>query len=377
MAKATAHLEAARQQSADAIEPRLLLARLALTRNDAKHADEIVTEVLKVGGGRADVLNKVGLLYLGAARFDRAVEHLQAAVAADASDASMWLNLGRAQAALGEGGPARQALEKALSLRPNWIAAEGVLAFMDLQAGQRDAAIKRVDALKAATPKDPNVHALDGEVNLLARDYGKAASAFAKAYEIYPTAPLAAKAYQARSLGKLPEPGQPLEDWLRRHPEDLSFRALLAEAYLNGGDRKKASDQYEKILAGQPGNIAALNNLAWLYYEQKEFPKALELARRAVNAAPRSAAVGDTLGWILVESGRVQEGLPILKSASEQPDSTPEIVYHYAAGLARAGSSDEARTRLQGLLKDAEKFSSREAAEELLRKLSGEESRGG
>jgi thioredoxin-like negative regulator of GroEL len=87
--------------------------------------------------------------------------------------------------------------------------------------------------------------------------------------------------------------------------------------------------------------------------------------------------VADTLGWILVEGGKTEEGLPLLRAAAQAPDATADVKYHYAAGLARAGSAGSARTELEALLKDPAPFASRAEAQKLLAELGSSGASGG
>jgi Tfp pilus assembly protein PilF len=146
-------------------------------------------------------------------------------------------------------------------------------------------------------------------------------------------------------------------------------RVIVAEEAMRTRDHARAIEQYRAVLEVRPADVLALNNLAWLYQEAGD-PRALPLAREAARLAPQSAAVGDTLGWLLVQKGQVDEGLKVLQVAVGQKGANEETHYHYAVALARKGSSDEARTRLQQLLREPGQFPSRPEAEELLRQLS-------
>ena len=115
--------------------------------------------------------------------------------------------------------------------------------------------------------------------------------------------------------------------------------------------------------------VPALNNLAWLYYLEKD-PRAVPTAKRAWQLAPHVPSVGDTYGWLLVESGAVQEGLNVLEGAwNDGGLSDPELRYHYAATLARAGRAERAAPRLAQLLAEVPEFPSRDAAQALAASL--------
>lgn len=75
----------------------------------------------------------------------------------------------------------------------------------------------------------------------------------------------------------------------------------LGNLYFQQKDLDQAEKAYRRVLAKQPENADAANNLAWLYYTQgKELDKAEALARKALELNPAKEAVyRDTLEKIL------------------------------------------------------------------------------
>jgi cellulose synthase operon protein C len=357
-----------RQSDPRATDARLMLAHLALARDDAKEAATLVQEAVSEAERVAETQNAAGLIYLGTARYDAALEHFRAGTEADPADATLWLNLGRTQLALDQYDAARTSLLRALSLRSNWLPAEGALAFLELQAGNSLAAVKRVDALRTARPQDAEVLSLEADVRAALRQYVEADRALTLASRNQPSSTLADKQYRLRVAGELPKPTEPLEGWLASHPDDLSVRGVLAEAYAGAGQTDKAAQQYEAIVQRQPRDAMALNNLAWLYMERGD-RRAIATARRAAQLAPDSPAIADTLGWILVQSGAVNEGLGLLEKASQDDPRNGDMQYHYASALAKAGRVADAQARLRTLLGRSAEFSSRKEATELLNRL--------
>lgn len=369
---AASRLEAMHKANPKAVEPPLLLARLALARDDAKQADAFVAAASQAAPNRADVLNAAGMLYLESGRFDQALALFKDGTVNDAANPLLWLNLGRAQLGLNQRGPARESLQKALNLQPDWLPAIGAMAFLEVQEGNGAAALSRIDALKQARPKHAALLALEGEVYSVLQRYPEASKSFEAAAALRPSAELAAKIYQARLAGKLPNPLESMERWAREHPDNIGFRNMLADAYIKTGDPRQAIEQYQQILQRQPRHVPSLNNLAWLYHEMHD-QRALGAARQAYQLAPQSVAITDTLGWILVEAGQVTEGLPLLRQAAAGVNAAAEIKYHYAAALARSGAKDQARQQLAQLLANPAAFASRADAQRLLGELGGRE----
>ena len=117
------------------------------------------------------------------------------------------------------------------------------------------------------------------------------------------------------------------KEWSEKLPK--SYRATLVNAISaqQANNQDEALRWYEKTVELAPKMPAALNNLAWMYYEKKD-ERAEEIAKRAYELAPNSSAVLDTYGWILVEKGKVVEGLEYLQRAAAAAPENKEILDH-------------------------------------------------
>lgn len=369
-AAAERRLQDLRKREPKAIEPVILLARLHLQQNQPAAADKVLQAAIAAEPNRADLLNAAGLLYLDSGRYDEAAARLRQATAADSSNASYWFNLGRAQLALDRPEAARDALERSLKQRPDSVAAVGALSLLDLRTGKADAAKARLEELQRKRPDDTAVLVLEGDLNMAMKQYAEADRAYGQAAGLRNNPTIALKSYRARQLGKLDNSTEPLTRWLAQHPEDLTLRTVLAEAYTLRGQTAQAIKEYEVIVGSQDRNITALNNLAMLY-QQTADSRAEAMAQRAYALVPDHAAVADTYGWILLQAGKATESLPILQKAA-QGSTDPEIAFHYAAALARNGQEDEARRRLAALVDGGQPFAAQVQARELLQELQTE-----
>jgi len=123
--------------------------------------------------------------------------------------------------------------------------------------------------------------------------------------------------------------------------------------------------KYRAVLAVNPDNPAALNNLAWLLSEAGD-PKAREFAERAYQQAPFNASVVDTLGWTLFKTGDAARGLQLLRLAANLAPTDPEIRLHVAQALLKSGDKDGAKRALTSLLALPAGTPARVEAEKLL-----------
>jgi len=170
-----------------------------------------------------------------------------------------------------------------------------------------------------------------------------------------------------KELG-LADAQRPLEQFLAQRPLDSDVRMTLAESYREAADPRESISEYEQVLSAEPQNAIALNNLAWVYFQAGD-SRAEATARKAQELLPENGSVQDTLGWILVNSGSVDEGIDVLRQAVSLEGGRGEISYHLAVALSKAGQVDEARRTLEEILATDEKFTSRDEAEKLLAKL--------
>ena len=77
----------------------------------------------------------------------------------------------------------------------------------------------------------------------------------------------------------------------------------------------------------------------------------------------------DTLGWILVNQGKLRRAVTLLRRASVLAPNQGDIRYHLVVALHRRGETLEARTALEQLLDSGLAFTEKPSAQELLKKL--------
>ena len=151
-------------------------------------------------------------------------------------------------------------------------------------------------------------------------------------------------------------------------PDDDGVRLVYADGLAAIGDTKGSIANLEQLLRAEPDNVAALNNLSWLYHQAGD-ARAAAVAKRAYELQPKRPEVADTYGWILLSEGKVPEALRTLGEAAALAPRQPDIAYHHAAALAQGGERPEAQRRLRTLLVDYQDFSERKAAQDLLAQL--------
>ncbi len=114
------------------------------------------------------------------------------------------------------------------------------------------------------------------------------------------------------------------------------------------GKKQEAEKDYLKVLRLQPNHAMALNNLAYLYAEEnKSKPQALMFATRAFVLAPKNDFIRDTLGFVLIKTGRLDQGTKMLQKAAESSPNNASILFHLAIAYNEKGDPNKAADMLQ------------------------------
>lgn len=362
-------LERARKADQQSLEPRLILSNYYLYKGMADEALVYANEALKIAPQ-----DPLAMLAVGRAQFSAgdvaSVNTLQKLTVRLPESAEAHYFLAEARARFDDIPGTRQSLQRVLEIKPDHEPAMRALGKLELSEGNMDAALKISQRLITSLPESAAGYLLKGDVLAAKGNNDDALSAYQSALvHAKGNAEAAIKTSRLqRALGNTKGSYQTMQNWLEKHPEDVAVRYALAMSYLGDGRNNDAISQYEQILEKQPDAPLALNDLAWLYHETGK-PGALELAEKAYRLAPDNPAIQDTYGWILVQTGKIEFGLiPLEQAASNAPDN-PDIRYHLAAALAKAGDRDRAKQELSSILQSDRQFSERDAALALQKEL--------
>lgn len=363
-------LERAHAADPNAAEPTVLLTRLYLD-TDKQKALRLANEAAERQPANAPLLDNLGLAQAANGDYNSALATYDKLISLQPKAPVAYYRRASVQAALGDTNAARVSLNQALKLAPNLADAKIALAVLELRAGRAEEALKVARGIQTSEPKSPLGFALEGDILMQQKRFADAAAAFQRAFAIVPSSALAVKSAGALRAGnRSDEAIALLTRWLKQQPKDAAATAQLAEAYLSQGKTAEAMRQYEAAVQLAPNNVLVLNNLAWLYQQNKD-PRALTIAKRAYDLQPGNPAVLDTMGWALVEQNKAAEAKPYLEKAVAQAPKSGAIRYHYGVMLAKTGDTNGARKAVQQALQDEPNFSEAPQAKSFLQSLGG------
>ncbi|HET6629003.1 MAG TPA: XrtA/PEP-CTERM system TPR-repeat protein PrsT [Woeseiaceae bacterium] len=361
-------LEQARAAEPAALEPRVLLARVYLDQRDFASAQKAAAEIVALEPASAEAHNLLGLAQQGLDDTAAALASFSEAKRLAPEQSMYRMNKARAELAMGETEQAEETLVGD-GLDLDDIRTSVMVAALRAREGDVEAAMKIAKDLQTRHPDKAVPYALEAELLAAAKQFQSAAAIYDKALSLRPDDPqLAMRAYRVRTAGGIDARTKPLTDYLARRPLDASVRVVIAQDYQTRGQSDRAIAEYERVLATEPDHFVALNNLAWEYFVRGD-ARAEATAKRAFEESPENGSVADTLGWIQVQGGNLEDGIPMLRKAVELSDGNPEVRYHLAAGLAAAGETAAAREALEKALGAENGLASRAEAEELLGSL--------
>ncbi|HQR71465.1 MAG TPA: PEP-CTERM system TPR-repeat protein PrsT [Burkholderiaceae bacterium] len=329
---------------------RVALIGIYLQGNRSREALAAAQEASAALGQDPRVMDALGRAQLAAGDTNQAIETFNRLSAAQPKSPAPLVRLASAYVAGKEFDRAIGALQRAQKLAPNDATIARDLVATNLLAGKNEAAVKEARAYQQANPKFVVGYILEGDAYVTGRQWAPAEHAYREALKADPAATAAAIKLHGviGASGRKSEADGFGRKWLAEHPSDNVFRGYLAEQALRLGDLKSAVALYSAIIAQQPDNAVALNNLAWAAGQLGD-PKALGYAERALKLAPDSPQILDTIGVLLVAKGDTAAGLERLSRAVALAPDRHDVRLNYAKALLKAGRTEEGRKELQQL----------------------------
>lgn len=132
---------------------------------------------------------------------------------------------------------------------------------------------------------------------------------------------VAARAGLVASLGDQRRSIEILDAGLVQYPDSIDLRMARVFAYERAGRGDAAVRDLRQLLRERPGDAVVQNALGYTLADQdRQLEEAHGLIAAALAQTPDSAAVLDSMGWVLFRQGRPAEALPYLQRARQLGD---------------------------------------------------------
>jgi tetratricopeptide (TPR) repeat protein len=270
---------------------------------------------------------------------------------------------------------AHAALEEGLQRSPEDPRLLWAIAQTHVLEGRATLASKRLQDHGNKWPHSPRVQLLVGEWLSRTGDLAGARRAFLAAKGADPHS-VEADFQLARldaNEGKMDEARRRFVALAEQPGYQLSAQVWLASIADRAQNHAEAAEGYRRVLAMNPQNLIALNNLAYLLATHTDqLDEALQNAQRARELAPANADVEGTLGWVLYRKGMYDSALRYLKEASRNDgvttsESAAIRKYHLGMAYLKTGDRELGLRTLASALQINSKLPEAETARLLLR----------
>ena len=293
----------------------LSLAELSLSEGDAAAAEQLVVPVVRQEPANLAALDLFGHVLVAQHDFAAANSIAMRYQSIDKASPKSHLLLGESALAQHRLAYSLIEFEQAVLLDPTSSAAMDGLVRVYRMGKITRPMLQRMERSAAAPPTSAALMELAGRLYTEHGWNDDATRCFRAALQLEP-----ARSSAALQLAALESRGGELEaassSAARINPSNsLLISAVQADAARND---LAAIRGYEAALQTGDSSGVAANNLAWIYAEQgTNLDRALELAQRAREANPVSAAVTDTLGYVLLKRREYSMALNTLKHADD------------------------------------------------------------
>ncbi len=353
------------------VKANILGLRILYYQGNRDKLDARIHELQKNFPDDENVLLELASLYANLEQADSAQLLLRHLVANTGYKADVLHQAALLQMTIHRDDDAQYALSKALQADPKHLPSLATLVSLFLRTGNLEKAKTTLVKLRGDHPDALLTAIVSGNYYMVIGSPAEAVGYFQTAFDRDPTTGSLQTLFKSKlAAEQTHEAIVIMQDWLDRYPADTSSRHLLASVYMLEERFDDAQGLYEVMLEENSQDPIILNNLA-LLHQKKADPRALDFAEQAYELLPKHPSILDTYGWILVDTGRVKEGLVLLRDAHARQSTNNDIRYHIAEALVKLERYREARTELNEIIKKSDdgKFSSQQKAEALLNRI--------
>jgi len=341
--------------------PRISLIRYLMTRRDLKPALKAADDLVGMQPENADGVTLRGQIQLALGQKQAAVASFRRLVSLTPNAAQSQILLGDALFASGDRAGAQRALEDAVKITPDSAAVKASQVNLQLVLGNADAAVALARSFQASHPGS-QTDILLADTLVKARRLDQASDVLTKSLAAKPDTAVLSWLVRVKILAKDKKAAANLmSQWLARNPNDLGVRQAFAMFLMGEKDDNGARAQYEAILKQDANDALAMNNLGSLL-QVSDPGRASVLFNRALQLAPNSPDVNDSLGWLKVQKKDAAGGLAHLQRAHDLRPKDGQITYHLIVALDANSKRNEARGLLKTLLASGAPFPEKQAA---------------
>lgn len=235
-----------------------------------------------------------------------AMEYAKILVSKHPEDAKSWAIYGDLYNIQEQASKALKMYNKSLEIRQDIFSVWQQVFFLQSDAKKYNELIKSTGKAKEYFPNQSLIYFFSGIANQQLKDYEKAIKNYKKGVKM---------------AGK-------------NHALKSQFFSNIAESYNSIKDFKNSDIYFEKCLEIEPDNQYTLNNYAYyLSLRAENLERAKEMSLKSLELSPNSATYLDTYAWILYKNKEYKKALEYQKRAIELSEKVSAVLYEHLGDI--------------------------------------------
>jgi putative PEP-CTERM system TPR-repeat lipoprotein len=362
-------LDAAIAASPSSMKPRVAKIAFLSQRDKTREAMEAAKQAQSVIPDSPEVLLALAKLQVKMGEASMALTTYGKLQSAMPGSAAPYVGQADVHIASRDWNRAREALARAAEVEPESKGVQTARFGMEVRSGRTREALDQARFIQKKWPRDVDGYDAEAQLLLTQNDRDGAERVLRAGVSETGQAELVTKLVAVLvANGKAAQGEELANKWYAAHPNDAWIIGSTGTILLGKGDFRGAEVWLRRAVQLLPDNLVLLNNFAWVL-GKLQHPEAIAVANRALQKAPESAEVLDTVGSVHVEAGQVEKGIELLTKALAVAPGSPSAHIHMARALVKVGRKDEARKHVDAAAKSATSGSLKKEIEEVGRSL--------
>jgi tetratricopeptide (TPR) repeat protein len=339
----------------DIIEAHAALAQAAIRRNDPSALAQEADQIIRLQPAASDGYMLRGMAETMRRQYPTAEQYLKQAVEKGPNNSVAYVQLGLLRIAQNQLAEAQKAFQQALDLDPNSADALVGLANINVLQKEPDKAIARIREQLAKYPNNAAFHVMLGDqLQADKKDLVGAEAEYKRASELDKSeiAAFLKMGLVQKQRGETDTALQTYLDAVQKNPKETMFYVMAGAIYESKQDWDHARQMYQKVLAQQPDDPVASNNLAYVMLQQGgNVDVALAMAQTARRQLPDNPSSADTLGWALYQKHVYGSAIGLFQEAVKKEPENAVYIFHLGMAYAKNGQSSLARQQLDRVVR--------------------------